>query len=113
MKDETILVGIVGIIGLAGVLYFFTRPAEGHPSEGTLDIISCTPNVNISKGDSAFVYINVKAINNNISKDLKLTTSDGSYSDIKSVSLNKDETTTLSFEIPFVNNTINYIVEVI
>jgi len=110
MSDKKILIGIAGLLGLT---YLFTRKATAEPTEGTLDIISCTPNVNISKGDSAFVYINVKAINNNISKDLKLTTSDGSYSDIKSVSLNKDETTTLSFEIPFVNNTINYIVEVI
>lgn len=113
MKDETILVGIVGIIGLAGVLYFFTRPAEGHPSEGTLDIISCTPNVNILKGSTALISIDVKALYDNVSKQLKLTTSDNSYTTTKSVSLNKDETTTVSFEIPFVNNTINYIVEVI
>jgi len=110
MSDKTILIGVAGLAGLA---YLFTRKATAEPTEGTLDIISCTPNINISKGSTALISIDVKALYDNVSKQLKLTTSDNSYTTTKSVSLNKDETTTVSFEIPTVNNSINYTVEVI
>jgi len=110
-KNKSLIIGAVVIAGLA---YFITK-AKAIPGTtiGVLDIISCTPNVNISKGSTALISIDVKALYDNVSKQLKLTTSDNSYTTTKSVSLNKDETTTVSFEIPTVNNSINYTVEVI
>ena len=110
MSDKKILIGIAGLLGLT---YLFTRKAKAEPtepSEGILDIVSCPTTVGVSN-ESASISINVKALYDNVSKILKIVA--GSFTDSKLVTLNKDQTSTITFIVPNVTQNTNYTVSVI
>ncbi len=110
MKNSNkILVGGGILIGLA---YLASKAKATPPTEGTLNIISCTPNQTVDSGSSATIDVSVQAVNGNVTtSSLKIVA--GNYTDTKSVTLDMNQTTTVTFTIPNITQATSYTVSVI
>ncbi len=101
---------IVGMAISVGALTLLTKKASATP-QGTLNIISCPSQVNVSSDGSATISITVQALNGNISQYIKIIA--GTYINSQLITLNENQTSIVTFKIPSVTTTTQYTVSVI
>lgn len=108
VKSGTMVIGAGILLALA---YAISKAGATSIKQGTLDIVSCSPNVSVSPGSSASISVVVQALNGNASQTLMIVA--GSYADSQLVTLDENQITTVTFTIPNVTEAMQYIVNVI